>query len=247
MTLFSSLRLATLVGAAALSLTACGGGDTATTGGDRIAPIAAPAGKAWSQTITRTENGFRMGNPDAPLALAEYASFTCSHCAAFSAAATEELKRDFIDTGRVSWEVRPFIRDPLDLLAASIALCSGEERFFPLAENVFASQEQLFAGAQAAPEAAQNMGTLPEAQRYTSLARAWGVDAFFAARGIPAADLNRCLADTATVNKNIAATTTAGTEYEITGTPTFLINNQVVPNVAEWAPLRDRLKAAGAR
>lgn len=245
----NAFRLITVAGATALSLAlaACGGGDTATTGGDKIDPIAAPAGKTWSQTVVQTENGYRIGNPDAPLQLVEFASFTCSHCAQFSAAASEELKRDFIDSGRVSWEVRPFIRDPLDLLAASVALCAGTERFFPLSENFFASQEQLFAGAQAAPEAAQNMGALPEAQRYTSLARAWKLDEFFAARGIAAADLDRCLSDTATVNKHIQATENAGKEYEITGTPTFLLNNQVIPNVAEWPALRERLQAAGAR
>lgn len=245
----SSLRLIAIAGTAALSLAlaACGGGGTTTTGGDKIDPIAAPAGKSWSQTVVRTDSGYRIGNPEAPLQLVEYASFTCSHCAQFSAAASEELKRDFIESGRVSWEVRPFVRDPLDLLAAAVTLCAGTERFFPLSENVFASQEQLFAGAQAAPEAAQNMGALPEAQRYTSLATAWKLDEFFAARGIPAADLNRCLSDTAAVNKQIQATETAGKEYEITGTPTFLVNNQVVPNVAEWPALREHLQAAGAR
>jgi len=249
MTPRSPLRLIALAGATALSLalTACGGGETSTSGGDKIDPIAAPAGKSWSQTVVRTDTGYRIGNPEAPLALVEYASFTCSHCAQFSTTGGEELKREFVDSGRVSWEVRPFIRDPLDLITASVALCAGPERFFPLAENVFASQEQLFTGAQAAPEAAQNMGALPEAQRYTSLARAWKLDEFFAARGIAAADLNTCLSDTATVNKHIQATENAGKEYEITGTPTFLINNQVVPNVAEWPALRERLQAAGAR
>src|SRR3546814_2774047 len=60
-----------------------------------------------------------MGNPDASIKIVEFASLTCSHCAEFSLESHDELKRDFIDTGRVSLELRNFIRDGIDLTARS--------------------------------------------------------------------------------------------------------------------------------
>jgi protein-disulfide isomerase len=36
----------------------------------------------------------------------------------------------------------------------------------------------------------------------------------------------------------------AGRDYQITGTPTFLINNKVVEGAANWATLEPRIQAA---
>lgn len=246
MSIFTRLRLVAVAVVAAGGLAACSGGG-ATTAAAALPKVAAPAGKTWSQVTAATADGMLIGNPDAPLKLVEFASFTCSHCAEFSKTSHEELKRDFIDTGRVSLEIRPFIRDPLDLMVATTAICAGPDRFFPLAENVFASQEQLFAGAQAAPQAAQSIGSLPENQRFASLARAWKLNDFFAARGIPADELDRCLGDIAAINKRTEVTDRNAKQYEITGTPTFLLNGAVAEDVAEWPKMRDQLRASGAR
>jgi protein-disulfide isomerase len=238
----------TIATAAALALAACGGGDAAgSASGEPIAKIAAPAGQAWSRTVRATEEGFVMGNPDAPLKLVEYASFTCPGCAMFSQQSHSELASEFVDSGRVSFELRPYVRDPLDLMLAATAICAGPDRFFPLAENMFAGQQDAMAGAQAAPNAAQNIAALPEAERFPSLARAWRVDQFFAARGIPAAEVNRCVADTEGLARREAVVREANERYEIPGTPTFLLNGTLIEGVTSWDALKERLQAAGAR
>jgi protein-disulfide isomerase len=241
----------TLATASALGLAACGGeaGDAAggTASGEPIAKIAAPAGQQWSRVVNATEEGFVMGNPDAPLKVVEYGSFTCSHCAEFSVTSREELMRDYVDTGRVSFEMRPYVRDPLDLMLAATAVCAGPERFFPLAENIFSGFEEVVSGAQAAPNAAQNIASLPEAERFTSLARAWRVDQFFAARGVPATELDRCLTDSEALTRRETVVRSANERYEIAGTPTFLLNGTVMEGVGTWDQMKTRLQTAGAR
>lgn len=232
----------------ALALAGCGGGGDSTKQQDVLAKVAAPAGKSWSETVSKTpDGGYVMGNPEAPIKVIEYASLTCSHCADFSKESHEEIKRDFIDTGRVSLEVRNFIRDPLDAMAAAVIRCGPVERYFPLQENVFASQAELFAGAQANPKGGEAAMALPAAQRFPALAKAWKLDEFFQARGVPADQINACLSN---VN-NIATLeqgTNAGVEkYNIQGTPTFVINGQTLQGVASWGPLRDRLRTMGVR
>ncbi len=232
----------------ALALAACGGGgEGGAANSDPLPKVEAPAGQQWSRVVRSTEEGFVMGNPDAPIQLVEYGSYTCHVCAAFSTAAHEELERDFVDTGRVSFELRPYVRDPLDLMLAATAMCSGQDRFFPLSTNIFAGLDDVVRGAQAAPNAAQNLGALPENQRFTSLARAWQVDQFFAARGVPAGDLNRCLSDMTGLERRQRQTTDATARYDIAGTPTFLLNGQVLENTTAWAQIKERLQAAGAR
>lgn len=251
MTILSTTRLLALTTAAALSLAACGGADSATgtpTSTEAMPKVAAPAGTQWSRTIARTADGFVMGNPDAPLKLVEFGSPTCSHCATFSQASHAEMQSEFIDSGRVSMEYRPFMLNPADLLLAQVMTCAGgTDRFFPLLENVYASQEELFAGLQGGGEAAQAAAALPEGQRFPAMAAAFKLDTFFAARGVPQAETNRCLAQTAQVNAWAERTSSNATEFEITGTPTFFLNGTMISASEEWPAVREKLRAAGAR
>lgn len=243
------LRTALLSSFGALALVGCG--DTKTDPSKEqevIAKVAAPASKSWSQTVVVTpEGGYLMGNPEAPIKIVEFASLTCSHCADFSKESAEEIKRDFIDTGRVSLELRNFIRDPLDATAAAIIRCAPVDRYYPLQENVFASQAELFQGAQANPQGGEAAMALPPAQRFPALAKAWKLDAFFQARGLTAEQVNACLADINNVSKLETTTNAAIEQYKVAGTPTFVINGQVAEGIASWPLLRDRLRTMGAR
>jgi protein-disulfide isomerase len=81
-----------------------------------------------------------MGDEKAPITVIEYASMTCPHCAHFSEATFPELKKRYIDTGKVRFIFREF---PLDQLAAAgfiLARCAGPGKFFPLVETLFAQQ-----------------------------------------------------------------------------------------------------------
>ena len=64
-----------------------------------------------------------LGDPDAPVELAEYASTTCGHCRAFHEEIFPELKARYIDTGKVklAWYVLPTAPAPLSLAGAAIA------------------------------------------------------------------------------------------------------------------------------
>jgi protein-disulfide isomerase len=143
----------------ALALSGCGSKDEGNQAGGAptgapVAAVAAPKGTIWSETVAATpEGGFRMGNPDAPLKLIEYASFTCPHCAEFAETADEGLRAK-VDTGKVSFEFRNLIRDPLDLTAAVLARCGGKDPFLPLAHQMFANQAAMFKTIQGAGDPA---------------------------------------------------------------------------------------------
>ena len=134
-----TLAIATL--GLALMTTACGKKEEATapTNTTAPAPDAANAGKDWSETVVKTpEGGFRMGNPDAPTKLVEYASITCPHCRDFTKAGTGPLKEKYISNGKVSWEYRNSVLNPLDVAATLVARCQGPETFFPFVEQLYA-------------------------------------------------------------------------------------------------------------
>src|SRR3546814_4508496 len=63
--------------------------------------------KDWTKVVVATtEGGVRMGNPDAPVKLIEFASFTCPHCREFNEAAADVLKSKYVASGKVSLEFR---------------------------------------------------------------------------------------------------------------------------------------------
>ncbi len=84
-----------------------------------------------------------MGSDKAAVTIIEYASMTCSHCATFQETTFPELKKRYIDTGKVRYIFREF---PLDTLAAAtfmLARCAGEKdssKYFALVDTLFRQQ-----------------------------------------------------------------------------------------------------------
>ncbi len=237
---------------ALLALSGCGGKDegnqaSGAPAGKPVAAVAAPSGTAWSETVAATsEGGFRMGNPDAPIKVIEYASFTCPHCREFAETSDAGLRAK-VDTGKVSFEFRNLIRDPLDLTAAVLARCGGKDPFFPLAHQLFANQDAMFKTIQAAGNPAYEaaMKVAPN-QRMVKLAELSGLIEFAKARGIAEPQARTCLANVAESEKLATESSTGAEKYKVEGTPTLILNEQKLDNANTWPTLEAALKAAGA-
>jgi protein-disulfide isomerase len=70
----------------------------------------------------------------------EYASMTCPHCAHFEETTLPELKKRYIDTGKVRFLFREFPLDRLALAGFLLARCASPDKYFPLVETLFAQQ-----------------------------------------------------------------------------------------------------------
>ena len=84
-----------------------------------------------------------LGKDDAPVTIVEYASMTCPHCAHFHETTYPELKKRYIDTGKVRFIFREFPLDPLAAGASMLARCADKDQFFPLIETLFQQQRQV--------------------------------------------------------------------------------------------------------
>lgn len=83
-----------------------------------------------------------LGDEKAPVTIIEYASMTCPHCAAFHATTYPELKKRYIDTGKVRFIFREFPLDQLALAAFLLARCAGPDKYFPMIETLFQLQKE---------------------------------------------------------------------------------------------------------
>lgn len=229
-----------------LTLSACNKSEEAAQPtGAPVAAVAAPAGTSWSETIAETPDGYYlMGNPAAAVKLVEFGSYTCSHCKDFAAEASEEIRK-IVDTGKMSFEFRPYLRDPIDLSSALLARCGGKDIFYPLSEQFFANQTAMFEKVQGNDAAFKTVEQLPPAQRPGAIAQIAGLVEFAQQRGISADQAKQCLADVGAATRLAKGVEAANGQYNIQGTPTFVLNGVVVDNVANWAALQPKLKAAG--
>lgn len=233
----------------ATSLAACSkkAGDTSGTAlpTGPVAAVAPPAGKDWTEVASMTpEGGVRMGNPDAAIKLVEYASLTCPHCAEFTKEGAEPIQAQFVKTGKVSWEYRPFVLNQFDIPAFLLTRCRGAEPFFKLSEQAYAAQQEWVGKAMALTPAqqAELQGT-EQAQLFKKMASVMGLDVFFRARGVSAADQDKCLGDIAAAEALATNTNTATTDKNVSGTPTFFINDELWSVPATTSPVAPQLVA----
>ena len=238
------------VAAVAVLLSAACNGDRGTDSNRstaKVEAVAPPQGGDWAQVVAQTPaGGFMMGNPDAAVKLVEYASMTCPHCAEFAETGVEPLVEKYVKSGRVSFEVRNYVRDPLDIAMALIARCGGPNRFFPLTDALFKSQSDFFQRVQtASSEQQQSLSQLPPAQQFAGYAQLAGLQQWAAMRGVPSGRQQQCLSNQAEIDKLVQMTSDATSEIpNFPGTPTFTINGQLVEKASTWKLLEPKLRDA---
>lgn len=236
-----------LAAAAMLASAACNaekGNEATSNSSAPIKPVAAPKGGDWTKLVAATpEGGVLMGNPNADVKIIEFGSLTCPHCAEFSEKGTPALVQNYVKTGRVSWEFRNYLRDGLDMSMSIVAHCAGPEKFFPLIDSMYKSQKELFEKAQAAtPEQQQALQANPSPKLFADIV---GLQSWAAQRGLPSARSNACLANQTLMNKLMQTSGDATAQYpEFQGTPTFILNGQMLKETATWEKLEPAIRDA---
>jgi protein-disulfide isomerase len=82
-----------------------------------------------------------LGKADAPVTIQAFESLTCPHCAAFEKETMPEIKKEYIDTGKVKLVYNDYPLDGRALLAAMVARCAGNARYFGMLALLFSTQD----------------------------------------------------------------------------------------------------------
>ncbi len=199
----------------------------------------------WNAEIEDTGKGYRIGDPDAPLQLVEFVSYTCPHCAHFEADAEAELRYHYVHEGFAAVEVRHMIRNPIDLAAALLTECGDPSRFFDNHKAMLATQEDWMARAQnltPAQMARWQSGTLTSRMR--AIASDLELDELMESRGYSPSEISACLGNDAQARAIAESSETNVAEYSVPGTPSFVLNGTLLDGVHGWVPLREALVAA---
>jgi protein-disulfide isomerase len=150
-----------------------------------------------------------MGDEKAPVTIIEYASMTCPHCAHFQETTFPEIKKRYIDTGKVRWIFREFPLDNLAAAAFMLARCAGKDdngKYFALIDTMFRQQKQ------------------------------WAVEkpippllAIAKQAGLTEQTFNACLANQQVLDGIESIRKRAVDKFKVQSTPTFFINGTQYP------------------
>lgn len=153
-----------------------------------------------------------LGDPDAPVEIIEYASFTCPHCRTFHENTLPLLKADYIDQGRVRYVYREVYFDRFGLWAGMVARCAGPERYFGVVDLIYQRQAEWTQGAPA--EVAENLRRIGRTA------------------GLSNEQLDACLTDGAMAQAMIDTYEANMAEHDISGTPAFVIAGRLHSNMS---------------
>jgi protein-disulfide isomerase len=177
-----------------------------------------------------TEGEMSLGNASATVTLMEYASSTCPHCAEFHEAAWDQLKTNYIDTGRIKFVFREFPTAPAPVAVAGfqVARCGGAtpEQYFTRVGEIFRTQRALF----------ETIQSDAGHQYFVNLGEA---------AGLTEQQVLDCISDEAGAER-VRHMVEAGEHDGVTGTPTFFINGTKFEQAPTYENLSHALDAAGA-
>jgi protein-disulfide isomerase len=177
-------------------------GTRAPAAGPPPAMVAAAPDKAALLNVQATDHV--MGDPKAPVTLIEYASFTCPHCAHFHTQVLPEIKKKWIDTGKVKLIYRDFPLDQVAAKAAQIAECVPNDRYFGVIDLIFRGQ----------PTWATAQDPIAELAKPLRIA------------GMGENEIKACLANDAKANE-VIADYRGGETLGVNSTPALFINGQL--------------------
>src|ERR1700744_3599592 len=167
-------------------------------------------------TVTITPQDRTQGNPKAPITMVEYAAPTCPHCAHFDMTMFPDLKKNYIDTGKVYYIFRVFPLSQVDVAAESMARCLPADNYFQFIDLLFRNQSKWDPDGSAIPDvhgALVDMGKIA---------------------GMSADQVDTCINDQAAAQQISQVGTDAQKRYGVNGTPTFIINGQVHSTFVDW-------------
>ena len=150
------------------------------------------------------EGDMAMGPDTAKVTVVEYASASCPHCANFYKTTFPELKKDYIDTGKIRFIFREFPHNQPALAAFMLARCAPKEKYFPLVDMFFTEQDTWL---QAPLEGLQKIAQLA---------------------GFTKESFDACLKNEAVAKGIIAVRDQAEKDFGVDSIPTFFINGELL-------------------
>ena len=116
------------------------------------APVQQPSVPAGNQALpgrvqVSLDDDPQLGDKNAELVMIEFSDFQCPFCGRFSSSTLPQVKKEYVDTGKVLFVYRDFPLDSIHPQAVPAALAAGcadeQDKFWEYHDKIFQNQASL--------------------------------------------------------------------------------------------------------
>lgn len=161
-----------------------------------------------------------VGSKDAPVIMINYSSLSCGHCAHFNADILPQVQEKYIKPGYLRIIFRDYPGDQVSLRAHQLAWCKGEIKYLDFMKILYANQEKWLLADD--PVVA--------------------LKALALKNGIEPEQFEACLKNQELLDQIIALRLDGQKKYNITATPTIIINAKIYQKALSLQELDDIMK-----
>jgi protein-disulfide isomerase len=173
---------------------------------------------------TKTQDAFIvMGTYDAPVKIKIFSSLTCPHCADFHIKVVPEIKKNYVEKGKVQLI---FIDFPLDLAAfnaSKILHCLDQKKQIPFLDTIYENQQQWASGSNI-DEINDNLKEMVNIL------------------GISSKQFNKCQNDEVVGDKILNGRINGQQKYSINSTPTIIINEKKLEGSVNFKNIKKKIE-----
>ena len=179
--------------------------------------------KSYADDSILSNSFVTIGSNDAKIKIKIFSSLTCPHCADFHKKVVSEIKKNYVDSGKVQLI---FIDFPLDLAAfnaSKLLHCLDQKKQITFLDTVYEKQNEWTIGSNI-NEINNNLKKIVKNL------------------GISSTNFDKCLNNEAIIDKILNGRIDAHKKYSIDSTPTIIINEEKFKGSASFKDIKNKIE-----
>ena len=179
--------------------------------------------KCYSDNSEKNDSLVVLGSDKAIVKIKVFSSLTCPHCANFHIKVVPEIKREYIDTGKVQLIFIDFPLDQVAFNASKILHCLDQKQQITFLDIIYETQIKWTNGSNV-DDINKNLKKIVKNL------------------GISSTQFDKCLIDEAISDKILNGRIDANQKYSINSTPTIVINEKKLEGSVSFKNIKKKIE-----
>ena len=179
--------------------------------------------KSYSDNISTDTNFIVLGPDKAPVKIKIFSSLTCPHCANFHINVVSEIKKEYIEIGKVQLIFIDFPLDQAAFNASKLLHCLDKKKQLLFLDTIYDTQNKWTNGS--------NVNDINS-----------NLKKIVMDFGINSTQFDKCLVDETISDKILNGRIKANHKYSIESTPTIVINEEKLEGAASFKNIKKKIE-----
>ena len=179
--------------------------------------------KSYSDNLEKNDSLIVLGSDTAVVKIKIFSSLTCPHCANFHTKVVPEIKREYIDTGKVQLIFIDFPLDQAAFNASKILNCLDKTKQITFLDTIYETQMKWTSGS--------NLDDINK-----------NLKKIVKNLGISPAKFDKCLIDEVISDKILNGRIDASQKYSIDSTPAIVINEKKLEGSVSFKSIKKKIE-----